>query len=329
MKWILVFFVCFSVFCQSCSPQKHLMVNSNQSFKSALSQLNPGDTLYVKSGTYDLNLFNLIPSGANWDSPVVIKAVEGSKPIIRPKSGYRVLHFGNYYQNQIPVHHIEIDGLILDAKNVISDAIKITDGAHHIRIKNCEIKNSKSVGILIPHKDSDYNEIINCKVHSNGVNDFLHGIYISSDYNVVDSCEIYNNAGCGINVFNGKGTSNYNTILNCHIHNNASVGNRGTGINLHSGKGHVARNNVIHDNKNGIQVKYNSVECIVEDNLLYSHPGYSIVLGNGSTDCVARNNTIVKNFIKRHPEVLIGEKATRPKVLSTHYKENLSEVENF
>ncbi len=322
-------FILSTIFFISCSLGKIINITPNTSaldIYETLKHLLPGDTLYFENGIYEVDFFENIPSGKNWKYPVTLMARPGTRPIIKPKTGSRVFHFGLYQQTSYPVHHIEINGLVLDASNVISDVIKITDGAHHIRIHNCEIKNSKNQGILIANPKSTDNEIIECKVYNNGVTDFEHGIYISSDRNIVKNCEIYKNAGGGINIYNGKGHSNYNQVLNCHIHHNARAGQRGAGIGMHSGKGHIAKNNIIHNNNTGIHTDYGAIDCTIADNYIHDHPGYDLILGNGSTDCIAINNCILKET--SHPEILVGEKSRNAKVEKTTLKSRREDIIN-
>src|SRR5207244_2838912 len=119
-----------------------------------VSVLKPGDTLLVKPGTYAESLNANIPSGTDWSKPVTLKAYDpNNRPTIQPPVGNdRVLFFGT--NGGQPVHHVIIDGFILDGANVAVDNVKITDGAHHIRLSNSEVKNAPSQGILITNGNS-------------------------------------------------------------------------------------------------------------------------------------------------------------------------------
>lgn len=300
-------------------------VNQDDFILERLSNLRPGDTLYFSKGIYDIELFANIPSGQNWGKPVVIMAADSSKPIILPNRGNRVLHFGKYNITQTPVHHIEINGFILDGMNVVSDVIKITDGAHNIRIKNCVVRNSKNQGILIAHDDSNDNEIINCSIHNNGISDFEHGIYISSDRNLVQNCEIYHNAGAGINIYDGVASANNNRVIGCHIHHNAHAGKRGAGIGIHTGDSNIAKDNIIHDNASGIHTDYGATNTLIENNILYDHSYFDLIIGDGSSDCISKNNTIL--IKENKTETLIGKKAIRPNVTNLFILNSKSEID--
>ncbi|MGI0013501.1 MAG: DUF1565 domain-containing protein, partial [Nitrososphaera sp.] len=114
-----------------------------------VSVLKPGDTLYVRSGTYAEALISNIPSGRSWSNPVTVAAFPRETVALRPRSAhpratclkqalrgcvFRVIEFGGETQR-----YIIIDGFIIDAEDVAIEGIKIyTD---HIRLKNLEIKN--------------------------------------------------------------------------------------------------------------------------------------------------------------------------------------------
>jgi hypothetical protein len=153
-----------------------------------ISVLTPGDTLLIKSGTYTEPLFD-IPSGTSWDTPVTIAAYPGDTVTIRPTWDYVV-----YVAYS---HHVVLDGLVLDGINVTTSAVLIDEEAHHIRIKNSEVKNANESGILIGNFgsiDSDYNEFLNLDVHHNGRAGSGDGINIESSHNLVDHCLVHHNS---------------------------------------------------------------------------------------------------------------------------------------
>src|SRR5439155_3786087 len=51
-----------------------------------VSVLRPGDTLYIRAGTYAEELVDAIPGGTSWTSPVTVAAYPGETVIIRPNS---------------------------------------------------------------------------------------------------------------------------------------------------------------------------------------------------------------------------------------------------
>jgi parallel beta-helix repeat protein len=247
--------------------------------------LSPGDTVYVKSGTYTVVD---IPSGASWDNPVTIAAYPGHSPVI-VKSVQDVipLHFIN-------TRYIVIDGFVIDGTNA-THGIKITGEssgrrADHIRIQNSEISYAQADGIFVT-PGSDGNEFINLQVHDNGTSDFNHGIYIASSDNIVEDCSIHDNMGWGVHVYSGSGTGVDNNIIrNNAIYDNGRSGSRGDGILLSSGSGNQAYNNVVWGNIGGISIDYDASNAYVGNNTIHDNPAFSIFIGAGSSNTLLESN---------------------------------------
>lgn len=283
----------------------------NTPFKTlskGVSVLTPGDTLYIRSGTYYESLENNIPGGTSWQTPVTVSGYPGETVTLRP-SGNRVIEFTGSTKK-----YIVIDNLILDASSASIDAVKlsassvnldtgiITNPPGPIRFKNSEIKNAKGQGFLVI---GDGNEFINLKVHNNGTTDHDHGFYISSSNNLIENCEIYNNAGWGIQIYTGSDAirANSNVIRNNKVHDNAAAQTlapgmtyvRGVGIGLYNGDNNIAYNNVIWNNSTGIAVNYSSSNIKVFNNTLYSNRknvswASNIEIGSGAYNARVQNN---------------------------------------
>src|SRR5439155_1408585 len=167
------------------------------------SILTPGDTLYIRAGTYAEQLVDAIPSGTSWTAPVTISAYPGETVIMEPSSGTDpVLRFETR-----SVSYIEIDNLVLDARNLNAavvwiDGIYTSAPPNHIRLRGDELRNSQNPstaqGLIITGKrtagsaQADYNEIINCKIHdinTSGNSTQNHGMYIESSHNLIDGNE--------------------------------------------------------------------------------------------------------------------------------------------
>ena len=270
--------------------------------------LKPGDTLYVKSGTYAESLNKNIPGGTSWSNPVTVAAYPGHTVTLRPTSGAYVASFAAATRT-----YIELRGLNLDAVNVshgVGVASGSTTGAsHHIRIRDCEIKNAKLHGALV-QPGSGYNEFINVNVHDNGTTDFHHGLYIKSSNNLVEQSLVYRNAGWGVHVYWSevlKVSVNNNIIRNNKIYQNARLGQRGAGIILSSGSGNMAYNNLVWGNNGGIQVKYSSVSNTkVYNNTVYANKSFGIDIASASNTSV-RNNIVYGNI---GPAISIGSSGT-------------------
>jgi len=184
-----------------------------QTLSRGIQDLGPGDTLYVKNGTYTSWGLYGPPSGTSWDNPVTIAAYPEHSPVI----GFLYFDSSSY---------IVIDGFVIGG-------IKITWGAgiaNHIRIQNSEIP---ELGIFVT-PGSDGNEFINLQVHDNGPTDFNHGIYIASSDNIIEGCSIHDNTGWGVQLYSSSGGVNNNIIRDNNIYDNGRSGVRGSGIILSS-----------------------------------------------------------------------------------------------
>lgn len=266
-----------------------------------VSVLTPGDTLYILGGTYAESLLDNIPAGISWNAPVTIAAAPGHTVILKPNSvaGW-VLHF------QGPQQYIIIDGLVLDATNVVYDAVKITEGggagsAHHIRLIRCEVKNAPGQGILVT-QFADLNEFIDLNVYDNGSSRYDHGFYISTSNNLVEGSTIHHNTGYGVHVYNSnEGRANHNTVRNNKIFDNGYVGGDSAGIILGSGDSNSAYNNLVWHNRAGIQIAYsNPSNTTVYNNTVYANFTYGIYIHGDSSGTIIRNNLLNANG---HPEI--------------------------
>jgi parallel beta-helix repeat protein len=259
---------------------------------AAAKCLRPGDTLFIRGGTYAEEFgYNAIPGGTSWDKPVTIAAYPGEEVILRPNSGAsRVFTFIEGQQ------YIILDGLVMDASNVAYDAVKITcsgdcssGNAHHIRIQNSEIKNAPSQGIL----GGEYSEFVNLDVHHNGQKCFgtfhCHGIYTGGNNNLIEGSQFHDQPmGYGIHIYDGSdGVGADNNI----VRNNVVYGNSANGMILSSGADNAAYDNTIYNNGGvGIQLDYGADNSQVYNNTIYGNGGQCVSIGGGASGTAAQGN---------------------------------------
>src|SRR5688572_20030106 len=75
----------------------------------AVRFLKPGETLFIRAGTYAEALIDNIPAGTSWSAPVTVSAYQNEPVTLRPPAGATwVLHF---YERQ---SYIVVNGLVLD-----------------------------------------------------------------------------------------------------------------------------------------------------------------------------------------------------------------------
>jgi hypothetical protein len=271
--------------------------------------LRPGETLTVREGTYSEALINCIPGGASWEMPITIAAHQGEVVTLSPPSGSNVVLLASSARK-----YIVLSGMVLDGSNVKRDAVKITWGtrtgtSHHIRLQNCEIKNAPQNGVLITGQTgavlSNYNEILDCKIHGNGHganpldNSHYHGIYQECNHAIIQGNDIYDNGGYGVHIYTSPGVNGtdcgHNKISANRIHDNATAGSTGSaGIGLLVGDGNCALNNLVWNNSVGIQVDYGASNTLVANNTVYKNnagsAGIDIANSGKARATIVRNN---------------------------------------
>ena len=247
---------------------------------SGASCLTPGDTLFVKAGTYAEQLTDEIPGGTSWSAPVTVRANTGETVTIAPGAGGD----GAVYFTSAASQYIILDGINLDGTGeTTGHGIIINGAANHIRVQNAEIKNFWNTGILVAGPTANDNEFINLKVHDNGTrpdqSSQNHGIWIETDNNLIEGCTVCNHTGHGIYVFSANAWQPNNNF----IHRNLVYNNTTIGIGMY-GASNTARNNIVYDSTNA-GIKVSGTTANVTFNTIYSISevgGYSEA-GSGHT----------------------------------------------
>ena len=270
-----------------------------------VSVLKPGDTTYVRAGTYNESIDTnraVFPSGVSWTSAVTLAAYPGETVTL---VGF--INFG------VPASYIIVSGLIIDANNS-QDGVDINQGSHHIRLQNCEIKNTYQHGVGIwwgnnNGLSSDYNEILNCKIHHIGgrAGDGVankpfgygrgHGIYMTTSNNIIRGNTFYDVGEYSIHQWTASPQyANNNTIDSNLItrsgHDTTRYGNICCGgITASGGNGTIIRNNIVYGNEvNGIEVGATCINCKAYNNTTYNNPGWDIYFFDGGSGREVRNN---------------------------------------
>jgi hypothetical protein len=189
------------------SAQSQTQANQKRTISAGVACLSPGDTLYIRGGTYtgsgdviDSQTFT-VPSGTSWSNVITIAGYPGEIVTIRPPhnvSGIRLT-------TGTP-HHLVFQDFTIDMVNSQggADARGIfVDTAHHIRLQRLEVKNSATDGVMITD-NSSFNEVLGCKIHDSGAEEAPfptgHGLYVFGSDNVFDGNEVYDNLLYGFHV---------------------------------------------------------------------------------------------------------------------------------
>ena len=153
--------------------------SSSQTIAQGLACLASGDTLFIRSGTYNEAIdYNQIPTGGGtWSTATRVLAATGNSVILQPVSGaYEGSAVIAGYDQSYIIFGGEDDadyGMKIDASNISNMGIRIIDNAglpHHIRIQNTEIYGSPNH--CTGDAKSSFNEWIHNKIHNCGTSFF-------------------------------------------------------------------------------------------------------------------------------------------------------------
>jgi hypothetical protein len=269
-----------------------------KTLNKAVTVLTPGDTLLISGGTYSESLVNAIPAGKDWSAPVVIRALDpNNRPILQPSSGTQVIDIETDQYGGPTAHHIVLDGLVVDGTHVGYEGIKISQQAYSIQVLNSEIKNAHGSGIVVDHTSPGWNLFSGLDIHDNGSTQLDHGIYIAASENTIQNSRVHDNAGWGIHVYTGTGTISNDIVQQNQCYNNGRAGGYGAGIGLYSGSGHVAANNSVWGNRDGIAIDFGAAQALVQNNTIEANSEYGIVIGAAATQTQVDSNTIRGNAV--------------------------------
>jgi hypothetical protein len=264
-------------------------VLSRTTVSAGVALAGAGDTVYIRAGTY-LEAVTNIPGGSSWSAPVTVARYQSESVTLRPGSGtFSILAFPLTTQ-----HYIIVDGLILDGITGDGDGIRIKGSvppAHHIRIKNTEVKNTWENGVVVT-TGADYNEFTNLNVHTFGRSAKTvrppHGFYVSGDFNLIEKTQIHEGHEKCIQFYSSSGanpTQNIfreNTLYACQ-----------DGLAVFGSDNTIYRNIFRNMTSHGMTITYGRNK--VYNNTIYANSGTGIVMNSGATNTMIKNNIIYQN----------------------------------
>lgn len=307
-----------------------------KTFAKAVKPLRPGDTLYIRGGTWTQQL-DLQTPNINGTSSAYIKiagypgetvtiryadSVEASYGPIKARGARGYLTFEN----------LVLDGI----NNSKRTGWLIGEGNHNFILRNLEIKNFKSNALKIAANNI---QIINCKLHHAmpastiiGQGAYYYGIYLVSGSSVlIQGNEIYSNSGGGLHAYPGPISGLI--VRNNSIHDNNTTG-KGVfgGLLLQGSSGKVIQNTLLYNNlvyKNtvygsGILISSYTNGTKLLNNTVYGNKAYGVHVGYNSTttNTIVQNNIIYGNsggnYINKSANTTYASNVTTdPKFIST------------
>jgi hypothetical protein len=218
-----------------------------KTMEGAQSKLSPGDTVYIRGGTYAGA--HVITVSGTASARINFVGYPGESPII-------VNDASNYNNLSIQGSYLTFDHLKVTQPFDRGKALEITLGKNHVTLSNCEVYGSVGQGVMLI---GDHNTIIRNAIHDNGsYQNQDHGMYVEGQYNNIQYNRIYNNWAYGLHLYSESGQPGGNNLVegNLIYHNGyggvSSVGSTSTSgmIVAESHPSDTIRNNVFCDNAN-------------------------------------------------------------------------------
>jgi hypothetical protein len=241
---------------------------------ASLSKLRPGETLYVRGGTYAENIQNPVIQPGRADARIRVAAYPGERPVIR---GLLWLMRPSYWT---------IDGINVtwSTSNEATDhMVKITNGVGWI-FENAELWDARSFAGLLVYGDIS-GEPANWVIRGNCVRD----TWTSPIHHVNGDHNLYINTGASA----GAGLIERNILFNAPNGQNVKLGYGRSSPQPGDGAANVTvRYNTMYSSLKNIMVADDSHHNIIEHNIIKaSKEGYAIrayrLKGTGN---VFRNN---------------------------------------
>lgn len=269
----------------------------------AVQPLRPGDTLYIRGGTWteQLNLMQYNTSGTS-GKYIKIAGYPGETVTIR----YAEPNVGGYgpIKARGTRGYLIFENFKLDGSNMPNKTgWQIDNRNHHFVLRNLEIKNFKYNGIYIAGNDT---QVINCSIHdqvsaTGQSGERWYGIYFHNGANgLLHGNKIYNNPGGGIHLYPGP-LSNL-VVRQNEVHNNNKLSSSAVGgiilYGLSSSPIANAKiyNNLVYRNgtsssgvANGIRIEY-ATGTKLWNNTVYGNKSYGIHIGPYAKSTVIQNN---------------------------------------
>src|SRR3989344_4429011 len=189
----------------SCADAKDIN-KPKKTFNSVKSCTAPGDTVLVRGGTYQ-GTWSGMPGGTSWPSPITWKSYPGETVTVAAPATDRAMTLDTSTQQ-----YLIFDGFIFDgaAQTGGYDVIKITSGAHHIRIQNSEIKNAGNQAILLTGKAQGTCCVENINNQKNG--EAIQIYYNGASNNIIANNKIHDSSSVLITASTGSGHKIYNNL---------------------------------------------------------------------------------------------------------------------
>ncbi len=213
--------------------------------QKALEALKPGQTAFVRGGTYTENL--LMSRSGRASAPITVAAYPGERVVLHAASTSDAK--GDTYPIQVAsgAAYFRLHGFVIeDSLGTSAANVYFSGSANHIELSTNEIRYGHDLGIFAARTTS-YLQILGNRIHDNGRNHVSgqhqsHGIYIEGAHDLIANNLIYNHPyGFGLQIF----PANHDTVvvdntIAASAHSSIVVGGSGGVYNI------TIRNNILY-----------------------------------------------------------------------------------
>lgn len=281
------------------APKRHI--------SAALAVMAPGDTLYIREGTYtdaldviDSALYD-VPSGTSWDHYVLIAPYPDETVVLQPPSNTHAVRFTNA-DAYIVVRDLAVD-YTNDASSDGREGIYVSGGSHHIRFRRVTVHDCKNFGVVFAKGAGGFCEFIsghvyNCGRGATGTDNTKgHGFYLSCGDNLCEGNYVHDNDGYGFHLFDNDGAKivSRNVIRANRIQGNGLGHSVGYGVLACWGDNNRIYNNLILGNKGGVQIYVESQNDSVYHNTIVGNGDEGVALQYYRSGPTVRNNIVFGN----------------------------------
>ncbi len=323
-----------------------------RTFASAVACMSPGDTLYIRAGTWT-EMLDLRNAAGTAGLPKTFAGYPGESPCLTAKTGQGGFGLFLYGPTSayIVLRNMRLDGSCdgtTDANLTESNYWTIGNSGgtapHDILIDGVEVAHWKGNGLLliqnatnITIKNSIFRDMVTnysgtqCTFGGGNTGQGRwYGIYASSTTNLlIENSQIYNNVGGGLQIYPGP---NVNTVIrNNSIHDNNMCSNAVFGGILFQNliTNGLIHNNLVYNNGSdarsgnspGIQINDSAIGSKVYNNTVYGNKNAGIDItwaGTAKpTNTVVTNNHVVGNLTSQISDIGTGTTQTTNRTTGT------------